>query len=341
MAKKKKTENADPKDPNTPPAPPRTVDQARLALRRKARAYYDIQEMRLQAQGRLLKKHPTMQIELHPDDLKKIQTRVDELEAIEKGALVDLEEELHAMPFYVACIEPKRKTQYKGLGPRMAGVILSSFDIHRADTVSKMWKFAGLAPIPCRRCRQCFTVVKPEGETDPETGEARMFQHPPNAAGLKCPHAKTGIALAMTVASGQKMSPKPGEKLAYNAWLRTKLVGVLGPVLMRLGSPYRKYYDDFKQRWQSAGKGRSDAHRHQAANRYMIKMLLLDIWREWRTFEGLEVRPTYQEEKLGHIHSGSTPATPAQPPAATLPTAEELRQLEVDDEVQAALRDAS
>ena len=38
--------------------------------------------------------------------------------------------------------------------------------------------------------------------------------------------------------------------------------------------------------------------------RFMIKMLLLDIWKGWRESEGLPVRPSYHEEKLGHKHSG-------------------------------------
>jgi hypothetical protein len=35
----------------------------------------------------------------------------------------------------------------------------------------------------------------------------------------------------------------------------------------------------------------------------MVKMMLLEIWTAWREFEGLPVRPSYHEEKLGHVHS--------------------------------------
>ena len=48
---------------------------------------------------------------------------------------------------------------------------------------------------------------------------------------------------------------------------------------------------------------KSDAHLHQASQRYMVKMFLLELWKQWRTFEGLEVRPSYQEEYLGHKHN--------------------------------------
>jgi hypothetical protein len=39
--------------------------------------------------------------------------------------------------------------------------------------------------------------------------------------------------------------------------------------------------------------GASPAHRKAAANRYMVKMFLRDLWEAWREIEGLEVRPPY------------------------------------------------
>jgi hypothetical protein len=48
--------------------------------------------------------------------------------------------------------------------------------------------------------------------------------------------------------------------------------------------------------------GASKAHRHAAANRYMVKMFLQELWGNWRELEGLEVRPPYAEEYLGRVH---------------------------------------
>lgn len=284
-------------DPNLPP---RTPEQFRLALRRKTRMFYDIQEMRLQAQGRLLKKSPTNAIELHATDLNKLKGRVGDLEVAEKNALKDLEEHLQEVSFYTNVIEKRKKHQFKGLGPRMASVIISSFDIEREDTVSKMWAFAGLAPITARRCKRCNMVVAEtlKDSTDPHP----IYKHPASTV-VKCQHKGALIDVSETYASGKAMKPVPGEKLKYNAWLRSKLIGVLGPVLLQLGSPYRKVYDGYKHRKQQAGWGVSDAHRHQAAIRKMVKILLLDIWKLWRAHEGLSVRPPYQEEKLGIFHS--------------------------------------
>lgn len=52
-----------------------------------------------------------------------------------------------------------------------------------------------------------------------------------------------------------------------------------------------------------AWKDAKPAHRHAAAIRYCAKELLKDLYNAWWPLEGLTVRPTYQEEKQGHVHS--------------------------------------
>ncbi len=105
-----------------------------------------------------------------------------------------------------------------------------------------------------------------------------------------------------------------GQKCSYNQFLRAKLCGVLGSSFLKCGSPYREFYDNMKHRLESAewgtlskhptDKNRPRAgHQHKAANRYMIKMFLRDLYVAWRTLEGLEVMPPYQEAYLGHKHA--------------------------------------
>ena len=104
-----------------------------------------------------------------------------------------------------------------------------------------------------------------------------------------------------------------GQKCPFNQFLRSKLCGVLGSSFLKCNSPYRKYYDDMKHRLESAGWGMDSknptdkkrpkaGHQHKAANRYMVKMFLRDLYVAWRTLEGLEVRKPYQEEYLGKKH---------------------------------------
>jgi hypothetical protein len=309
-------------------AAPRTHAQFRRALRRKLRNAYDAQELRLQLLGRLTKKADDAAIDMHPSDILLFQNRLQDFEIAENNAFNDLFSHLQEVPFYKQVIEPERKGQFKGLGPKMAPIIVASFDIEREDTPSKMHSFAGLATLTARRCKHCTTLVVglnpetgadatykvPAGQRDwGDTTEYAMYRHPPipkqkNAQGelvevkprVKCAYINGTIPLSETFASSKQMRPVAGEKLRYNAWLRMKLCGVLAPVLLRCGSPYKMYYDN-RRRYNTARKwGICPLHEHRDAMRYMIKMLLTDIWMLWRRFEGLPVRPTYQEEKLGH-----------------------------------------
>jgi hypothetical protein len=105
-----------------------------------------------------------------------------------------------------------------------------------------------------------------------------------------------------------------GEKSPFNGFLRSKLCGVLGPSFLKCKSPYSNYYYGMKMRLESKGWGMPSknptdpdrpcaGHQHKAANRYMVKMFLKDLYIAWRTMEGLLVRPPYQEEYLGKRHS--------------------------------------
>jgi len=339
-------------------AEPPSFEQNQKALRRYVENFYDIQEMRLAAGGRTAKKprkdkngQPIPEIKLHEWDKERLEHTKDKLQEAEDSALKDIEFCLQRVPFYVSVLSDKK--HFRGIGPTMAGVILSSFDIHRSDTVSKMWALAGLRPMPCFRCKSCQSVV-----TDNEDG---TFIHPKidKIACTTKPRDTRELTRADVFESANAQRAQAGVKLNFNKWLRTKLVGVLGPVilkmttfhcpkcmdkmsnlkaegkatefymhparkesdprkacewapskvekgaLIRMDAPFRKFYDDYKNRKTQAGWGVSDGHRHNAAVRYMVKMILLDIHTKWRRFEGLPVRPTYQEQYLGHTHHTS------------------------------------
>lgn len=291
----------------------RSKDEERSGLMQKVRMFYDLQRLRIQVMGRVQNRAEGTEIHLHPADVALLEMRANVLHTSEKEVLKDVQDHLRTIGFYKDVLSDK--TRFKGVGPTMAGVILSEFDITKEDTPSKMWAFAGLAPVPAKRCKECHAVV----DRDEEGVYFHRKERPRKAPGKKaddekkapakkwktCSLLKQPLNEDQVYASGEAMRPKKGEKLPYNSWLRTKLVGVLAPVLLKVGSPWKKLYDDYKNRKASAGWGRSDAHRHQAAMRYMIKMLLLEIWREWRNYEGLPIRSSYQEQYLGHTHGSS------------------------------------
>jgi len=131
----------------------------------------------------------------------------------------------------------------KGIGVRTGAILISEIDIEKCDTVSGLWKYAGL-----------------------------------------------------NVDNGHAPKPIKGQKLYYNKYFRSKLLGVLGSSFLKCNSPYRKFYDDYKNRKESTGWGKSKGHRHNASIRYMIKMFLIDLYVAWRELKGLSVRKPYNEE---------------------------------------------
>lgn len=290
----------------------RTLLEWRCGLQPKVRYFYDCQTMKNQIGGRIRPKSKDAQVNLTKEDMAILEFREEHFLRAEKKALRDIEDHLKLYGFYAEILSDKKR--FRGMGPTLAGVILSENDITRQNTVSQMWAFGGLAPVPAYRCNECRQVVE---AVDPGVATPSAFKHSKNAVNVKCslgtPAAlKLGFSLTerQVHASGKQMKGKRGEKLPYNAFLRSKYCGVLGACLLKSGSPWRYYYDNYKKRWEDAGKGVSPGHRHNAAIRYMVKMLLLEIWMEWRKFEGLDTRAPYSEEYLGQ-HKGNQEALPS------------------------------
>lgn len=179
----------------------------------------------------------------------------------------------------------------RGVGPAMAGVLISEIDIHAAKYASSVWKYAGLD-------------VAPDGK-----GRSRRKEHL--------------VKAKYTDAQGEIQER---DSIAFNPFLKTKLMGVLSGSFLRAGetkefcdsptsNPYAKAYRDYKHRLESRpdlmevedkaeNKGRK-GHRHNMALRYMIKLFLVDYYKKARALEGLEVFDPYAEAKLGLKHAGA------------------------------------
>jgi len=190
-----------------------------------------------------------------------------ELEAQEKNHFKRLGHILKDYPIYTEFLDGVR-----GIGPAMAGVIISEIDITKAEYPSSLHKYAGLD-------------VASDGQ-----GRSRRKEH------LEDSEYKDKEG---------KVQTKKG--ITFNPFLKTKLTGVLGASFLKQPPEkcvYRKIYDDYKHRLEhmDAHKEKSKGHRHNMAIRYMIKMFLIDLYNEWRPLEGLPVAPTYIEAKLGKVH---------------------------------------
>lgn len=177
----------------------------------------------------------------------------------------------------------------KGVGPQMAGVLISEIDITRAKYASSLWKYAGLD-----------VVMVPHNGSMVGEGRSRRADH------------------LVTV----KYKNKDGEdterkSITFNPFLKTKLIGVLGGSFLKTKGEYSDIYYDYRTRlenhavygiandeqriaeFKANGKKYSPkAHRHNMAVRYMIKCFLADLYEAWRPLEGLPVHNPYAEAKL-------------------------------------------
>lgn len=254
---------------------------ARETIRQLVRIKYDYQDMRIRTSNRLaLKKDDTAQDREAPDlpavdimELVDIKNLTKDLEAkIDKG----IAKCLKGNPVYEGFLKG-----VKGVGPVMAGVLLSEIDLEKATTVSKIWQYAGLNPSMVRGRKKVVGMMM----------------------------------LTDTMVRGDRKTA--GFAIPYNPFLKTKLLGVLADSFIKHKSPYTEHYYNMKSRLEQSSKefkeGRkwseeSKAHRDLAARRYMIKMFLADYYSCGRAILGLEVRPPYQEEYLGHKHNGGADA---------------------------------
>jgi hypothetical protein len=283
-------------------------ESKRKELRAMVRTMYDYQDMRLRTAGRLrltANDEPMDDTfmddaEINPKDYQTLEFVKKSTSQIEKKLAKEMESMITTEKLYKESFLNGR-----GCGPLMSAACLSEFDIEKADTVSKMWQFAGLNAALVRGKK----IVKITKKTD----MSEIIKEYENTAGEKC-----GIIISDEMVRGDKRTP--GFVAPYNAWLRTKLCGVLagGMIKAQHGEKGKNYALDFyypyKHRLEqeinevmhcgkmTPWKDVTPGHRDKAAKRYMIKMFVKDLYVAWRTAEGLSVRPSYQEEYLGHKH---------------------------------------
>ena len=131
------------------------------------------------------------------------------------------------------------------------------------------------------------------------------------------------------VIGGEAEHPISGEKLHYNAQLKSECWLLALSFVRQQTPPYVMYYYAEKERQQALhpdpictkcgmlalkkgqswccpehGKGRyvhfTPAHIDNRARRKMVKIFLQHFWLTWRKAEGLSVNMPYAHEKLGH-----------------------------------------
>jgi hypothetical protein len=166
----------------------------------------------------------------------------------------------------------------KGCGPKIAGIILSEIDIHKAEYPSSIHAYAGLDVGPDSR------------------GRSRRKEHQ--------------VTRTYTDKEGNQQTK---QSITFNPFLKTKLIGVLGPSFLKSKSPYADYYYNYRRRLENhpAHQDKTKAHRHNMAIRYMVKRFLIDLYKAWREHEELPVAPEYSEAKLGIQHGKAQVTEPS------------------------------
>ena len=253
-------------------------EERRQTIRHLVKIREDYQKLRIASDNRLGKKADGTDQTTVPE----AYTNKDAIDLVDiKDATRDIEKKLDRkiakaiehVPVYRDFLKG-----VKGIGPMTAAVIISEIDIEKATNVSKIWQYAG--------CN----------------------------AGLVRGKKKKGDETIQTTDLIRGDRPTAGYLLPYNKFLKTKLLGVMADCFIKCKSPYTEYYYNMKTRLEQSEKpvngdpskhwkDETSAHRNNYARRYMVKIFLIDLYRNWREIEGLPVRDLYMEEYLGKKHN--------------------------------------
>lgn len=223
------------------------------------------------------------------------QKREDELEE-------EIHSRVHLFPIWWAFL-----SHIPGMGVIIAGWLITSINIHHATTVSKIYSVAGVNP------------GKVMGKKDMSLAKAQKSEYPivrtyQDMQGKQRAHVQTNIPIRGDTMTAGFLRP-------FNADLHDAVCGLLADGFVRVGlnknTYVRDYYYPVKHRLENSNKlvfdrvkkkqvpwkDTTPLHRDQSAKRRMVKAFIADLYRYWRTEEGLYVRPPYGEEYLGHHHS--------------------------------------
>ena len=161
--------------------------------------------------------------------------------AVEESHFTDIGKLLNHIPVYTEYL-----STIKGIGPAMAGVIVSEIDITKAKYASSLHRLAGLDVVNFGKWTdskgkvnfvseyelQAFQEENPEGilkKTDPYTGESIEVE--------LCQEGRSRRSYALTKVEYKDRDGniKIKDSITFKPNLKTKLIGVLAPSFLRTG----------------------------------------------------------------------------------------------------------
>jgi len=202
-------------------------------------------------------------------------------------------------------IWPHLRDNCPGCGTALSGVLQSEIDIEKCDTISKLWKYAGLDVV---------TVFEDDGSE--VWSEARCYK-------------ETHLIDREYV--DKEGETKTKKSITFNPFLQSKILGVLSDVLMMRNKEYLGVYRGYRHRVDQEVEPRREKYRqylikqgveeekrekrvlkkftpnhlNNMAKRYMVKRFLADLWPIWRRAYGLSVTDPYEVAKLNMVHHES------------------------------------
>jgi hypothetical protein len=133
--------------------------------------------------------------------------------------------------------------KFPGIGPVTEAALLSKVDIHKADTVSSLWRFCGLG-------------VEPDGTRQrPMKRKKRTY----------CAFLKTILIHNLGTLALISTRRSPGQKSKHFVY----------PQYRALYDTFRSYYAKNRSTW-------SKTHVHNAAVRRVVKEYVKHLWLRWR-----------------------------------------------------------
>lgn len=223
--------------------------------------------------------------------LLQAQSYHDQFLAIEEKAFDEIESELNNYKVWPWL------QRVKGIGPTLAGKLLSEIDIRRAPHVSNLWAFCGQGlrqqeggeKWQCTECENLPTYDDHE----------HALLHVDAAHGVQGDVAES---LLKMIPNWQIQRLRKGQKIDYSPRLKSTCF-LIGASFLRCGSPYRLVYDNAKDYYKKNRTDWTPKHIDMAARRKMVKIFLSHLWVKYREAEGLETTLPYPIAKLpGHTH---------------------------------------
>jgi hypothetical protein len=282
-------------------------------LRNAIELYYDHQQARISYDHRA--NDPNRTANLSADDKEFMETLASESSRFEKSVLKYAAKKMDGHEIYEWLIEQR------GIAATFAVIFMGYIDIEKTPTASALWSLCGLSVVNGKAVRRvkgekirynphlksrCYLLgesfLKARNEHwRPYYDDYKARKQREICKCMLC--GGTGLFASEddppTVSGVTEVPPEGVLEVAIDRELEADVDAEIAAERAAVGKGKKVKKPKKCGRCDGTGTapwGRSDKHVHMAAMRYMVKMFLIELYRRWRTYEGLEVRVPYSEE---------------------------------------------